>query len=293
MRNPRNTLTVVLTLASALACAPPAAERLLDPDPSATGALGERGAYGALVQRRSLAPAEGGSVDADVVVPVDGPSAGPFPVVVLLHGGAVPPERYRWLGAHLASRGAVVAAPTHPFDVPFFAVDHAARALAGVRTAGAAEGDALFGLVGEAALVCGHSLGGVVAAKAWRDEPAFGALALLASYPDPADTFGGRAGRVVSLAGGADGKTTLAEAVEGAAAFDDAQVVVVDGMTHYQWTDGATEGELASDAPPTEPDDDVRRVALAFVDALVEEVANEVPWPFDDPASWPEGASTP
>ena len=284
---------LVLTGATLLACAPPAPERLLEPDASATAALGERGPYGALLQRRSLVPAAGGAVDADVVIPVEGPSAGPFAVAVVLHGGAVPPERYRWLGAHLASRGVVVAAPTHPFDLPFFAIENAAHALAGLQAAGATEGDGLEGLVGDAAFVCGHSLGGVVAAKAWRDEPAFAALALFASYPDPADTFEGRAGRVLSLAGSADAKTTLAEASEGVAAFDAAQLVVIDAMTHYQWTDGATEGELAGDAPPTVPDAGVRRVALTFVDALADEVAHGVPWPFDDVASWPAGASAP
>ncbi|MCC7072086.1 MAG: hypothetical protein IT383_12230 [Deltaproteobacteria bacterium] len=289
----RSHLHLAFGAAALIACAPAAPARLLEPEPSAPGALGERGSYGAELQRRSLAPTNGGAVDADVIVPVDGPTAGPFPVVVLLHGGAVPPERYRWLGAHLASRGVVVAAPTHPFDLPFFAIDHASRALRGLQAAGSSEGDVLFGLVGDAAMVCGHSLGGVVAAKAWRDEPGFAALALFASYPDPADSFEGRAGRVLSLAGEADGKTTLVEAVEGAATFDAAQLVVIDAMTHYQWTDGATESEIAGDAPPTAPDDEVRRVAMSFVDALVEEVAGVAPWPFDEIASWPAGASAP
>lgn len=284
---------VVLALCALGACAPEAPQELLAPDPATPGALGERGPYGAEVVRRSLDPAEGSAVDAEVFVPVGGESPGPFPVVIFLQGGAVPVERYRWLGAHLASRGVVVASPTHPFDFAILATDSAVRALEGLRAASDDDSDALAGLIDDVAIVCGHSLGGVVAAKAWLASPSFSSLALFASYPDEGDDFTGRAGRVMSIAGGGDAKADLADVVDGAAAFESAQLAVVDGMTHYQWTDGATESEIDSDAPPTLPDEQVRVTALTFVDALVAEAAGGAPWPFQDPAQWPAGASVP
>ena len=289
---PKVTLLTVLALGPACAPAPPD-ELLFEPDEEASGALGERGPWGARVAHRSLEPAESGAVDADVFVPFDGPQDGPFPVVIFVQGGAVAPERYRWLGGHLATRGVVVAAPSYPFDLALLAVDHSARALGGLRAASDNLDDELAGLVGDAALVCGHSLGGVVAAKAWLAEPDFAALALFASFPDEADSFEGRDGAVLSVVGSADAKSAVAEVVAGAAAFEAPRVVVVDEMTHYQWTDSATEGEIDGDAVPTLPDEEVRRVALAFVDALVEEVAGSTPWPFDDEASWPAGSRAP
>jgi dienelactone hydrolase len=249
-------------------------------------------ALGVDVQRRTLTPdGGGGSVDADVFTPKD--AAGPLPAVVVVQGGLVPIERYRWLGAQLAQRGAIVAMPTHPFDLPIFAIDHATRALFGLRGASNDETDRLAGLVGTPAIVCGHSLGGVVAAKAWRSSVAFQSLALFASYPEESDDFAGRGGRVLSMVGGADQKATLDDVVKGAAAFDAAQVVVVDGMTHYQWTDDATDDEIASDSEPTLSDEAVRAPVETLLGALLDEVAGRAPWPFDDVTALPPGAHAP
>lgn len=50
-------------------------------------------------------------------VAVDGaPAHGPFPLVVISHGGGGTPLVYRLLAQHLARNGFVVAVPTHPFN---------------------------------------------------------------------------------------------------------------------------------------------------------------------------------
>ncbi|MFY0527209.1 alpha/beta hydrolase [Archangium gephyra] len=118
---------------------------------------------------------------------------GPLPALVLVHGGLVPPEDYLWLAESLAALGYVVALPSHPLELPLSAIDngHFAREL----LTSPPEGSLLEGLVHpERIAIAGHSLGGVVSAKLALDG-GFAALALLASYPDPADT-----GRLPSLA---------------------------------------------------------------------------------------------
>lgn len=303
----RNAVTTLLlrhpfALLSLLAasCAPPGSQEiLLPPDSTFDDVLGARGAYGVHVERRRLEPPEGGAVEADVFVPFTeaaDPAPGRFPPAIVIQGGAVPVERYRWLGAAVASRGVVVAAPTHPLDLAIFASDHGVRALAGLRAAGRTNGDALAGLVDDVpAVVMGHSLGGVVGAKVWRatsDEEILH-LALLASYPDSADSFEGRQGRVVSLLGTRDGRSKLDKVVAGAAAFEHADLFLIDEMTHYQWTDEAKESEIETDADPTVPDDQVRSAALPFVHALIDDAAGRQPWPLSDERSWPAGVRVP
>lgn len=282
-------------LISTIACSGPA-ERLLEPDPGWTGQPGERGPYG--VELTSLRLSDGLTlgVDTEVALPFrsDGP-AGPLPAVVAVQGGFVPVERYRWLAVHLASRGYVVLAPRHPLDLAFFGQDNGLAALRAARRASDdGSGELSHRITGAPASVVGHSLGGVVATKIWLRAPSdeVANLGLLAAIPDPADDAAARtAGRVLALAGSRDEKIGPAEIAAGAAAFDSAQVAVIAGMNHYQYTDRATPDELSQDGAPTTTDASARRAVLTLLDALVDDAAGRAPWPFADPADWPAGVA--
>ncbi len=94
-------------------CAP-APVSLLDADPSRGGEAGTLGPHGALLHTIRAPARVVESVRVDLVLPVDGggaPAVVDAPAVVLIHGGFVAPERYRWLAVHLASRGVPVAMP--------------------------------------------------------------------------------------------------------------------------------------------------------------------------------------
>ena len=69
-------------------------------------------------------------------------------------------------------------------------------------------------------------------------------------------------------------------------------------MNHYQWTDGATEDELAGDGTPTVTDEVARMNALFLIDALLEQtyqptapidVSADI---LDEPMLWPAGLLT-
>jgi pimeloyl-ACP methyl ester carboxylesterase len=290
---PRARVAVIVTLAL-VGCAPePAPEQLLPPDPDASAELGERGPYGAMVVRRELAHTDGARVTADVFVPTDADDAGPFPPIVFVQGGLVPIERYRWFGAHFASRGFVVASPQHPFDLAVLGADNGRIALGGLRAASDDDADELAALVAEVpALVAGHSLGGVIVTDFWLTSDADDVrhLALLASEPNPdSDTSVREDGPVVSVTGTADARLTPAEALAGAKRFTSAVVAAsVEGMNHYQLTDAPTEGELDSDGVATRDEADSRRLALFLVDALAEDL-REPAAVVELPDLWPDG----
>ena len=183
-------------------------------------------------------------VDVHVLFPSDSegrparPADGaPLPALVLVHGGLVPPEDYLWLAESLAARGYVVALPSHPLDLPLSAIDngHFARRASSLSP----EGSLLEGLCPPPRIaVAGHSLGGVVSTKLALDG-GFAALALLASYPDSADT--GRLPSLsvpsLSLAGELDCSAELPRVREGAALLPSPTVLaVLEGVTHYQFT---------------------------------------------------------
>ncbi len=181
-------------------------------------------------------------VKVEVYLP-DAPADGsPQPALVLLQGGAVPPEDYAWLAQRLSSRGVVVALPEHPLDLAIFAVGNgeAARRL----LVAPPEGSVLDGRVDpERIAVGGHSLGGVVATKLAVDG-GFAALALLASYPDSADESAVRAFRrpVLSLAAGRDCQAAAEDVRAGAGLFGGPTVLAfVEGAGHFQFTDDGEE----------------------------------------------------
>jgi hypothetical protein len=287
----KKTLALLSLLLLALACAPNAElAEVLAPERGAGASLGERGAYGVLRARRSFGAGLGSS-STEVSVPfLDDREVGPRPPVVFLQGGLVPAERYRWLTTHMASRGFVVLSPDHLLDLAFFSQDASLQALRGAREQAQDPDDPLFGRVGqEPGLILGHSLGGVVAAKAYANtEPSeLSHLALLASEPDPADSFGGRAGRVLSVTGGADGRIEPERVAKGARAFPAALVAEVEGMNHFAWTDEPTEGELSSDGEATRPLDEVRADALFLLDSMLEDLTGRAAPALGDPGRWP------
>jgi pimeloyl-ACP methyl ester carboxylesterase len=230
---------------------------VLDADPARDGGAGERGPE-AVERRWHVAPAR--VTEAlryeEHVAPTAPRDA---PTVVFAHGGLVGPDRYRWLGVHLASRGYRVVAPVHDADLAIldasnvrWVLDHlASRGLSGPRATG------------------GHSLGGVIAAWAYDDDPRLDALFLLASFPagdGPID----RTGPVLSLSGTTDGLSTVDEIEAGAARYPAAEVQLIDGMNHFAWTDDPTDAELGRDGPLERPLDEVRTDALTVLDGWLD-----------------------
>lgn len=254
-----------MVLALLFACAPPETADPLAYDDARTGENGADGPWG--VHRVSTFDADPPN---DLFTPVnaDGEAAdvgNAAATIVLIQGGSVVPERYWWLAEHFASRGATVVMPHHGFDLAFFDQTAGQRALAAAIEAGTVDEAAPVGFVG-------HSLGGVVAAYQWADDDSIAGLALLASYPaDDANVEGRTDGAVISIRGGEDAKVSAEQQADGAARFNVTHAVVtVEGMNHYDWTDDATEGELASDGKPTVPQAESRKDALWALDGWVD-----------------------
>lgn len=243
---------LVLCLALALSgCALPAptSGRPLrtGPTPVSEALFQVRARHTDLVSVRVLFPSDSEGRPAR---PADG---APLPALVLVHGGLVPPEDYLWLAESLAARGYVVALPSHPLDLPLSAIDngHFAREL----LTSPPEGSLLQGLVHPMRIaVAGHSLGGVVSTKLALDG-GFAALALLASYPDPADT--GRLPSLampsLSLAGELDCLSELPRVREDASRLPAPSVLaVLQGVTHFQFTARDTR-DVEEGCAPTVP----------------------------------------
>ncbi len=169
------------------------------------------------------------------------PRTGPFPAVVFIQGGLVPESRYRWWAEAMAREGYVVALPTHAFDLALFTTDTGSEAR---KLLVAPPASLLTGLVDANRIaVGGHSLGGVVAAKLVL-QGGFAALLIQASLPDAADKTPLSHLKVpsMSLAGSNDCSAALAKVTEGAQSLaSPTALVVLDGVTHYQFTDSDRE----------------------------------------------------
>lgn len=289
---------------------------VIDPpadDPATPGdstPFGERGSWGVGLIERSFRVRVDEVVDGDIYLPLaslDRTADGPFPVVVSVHGGLVAPEQYRWLNAHVASRGFVVIAPHSASDLAIFQTGNGKELLEVVRELSERGDGPLAGMLDEGpAVAMGHSLGGVVAAKLWLYAPEeFSHLALLASYPaDFEDYERKRAPQrdgdaVLSIIGSRDARTEdpVRLAREGFERIDEALDVtgtfaIVEGMNHYQWGDLSSADTLRRDKAPTIDDEVARRRSMTIVDAFLAGVRSERPDLLDEPADWPEGVVT-
>jgi pimeloyl-ACP methyl ester carboxylesterase len=177
-----------------------------------------------------------------VVFPSDAegqPLPGPHPALVYIQGGFVSERAYRWQAVALAQRGYVVALPSHPNDIAFFAVDNAGEVRRYLRAP--PTGSLLSGVVDASRIaVAGHSLGGVVAVKAALSYP-FAAVAVQASFPDPADygalnSLQGRASLLLS--GERDCQALPAQVGDGFQRLPSpAAWVRLAGASHFQFTE--------------------------------------------------------
>lgn len=284
----------------------PALEPLLAYDAAAGMAYGQRGPWGVGLYERTFRVRVKDTVEALVTVPLtangDFSSMG-YPLVVFVHGGLVPPERYLWLMQHISSRGFIVMAPKHLGDLAFFAQGNALDLTEAMHQASHREGDLFYRrLPNRPGLILGHSLGGVVASSAWLDAPSrFSHLALLASEPNPGDDLGARQAqegplkaRVLSVTGSRDKLQPPADAMKGARAFEDAgfEVTLATALelNHYQWTQDYTVDEIAKDSSPILSDEVAQLRAMWLVDAMLDELAlGQRLSTFDDPQTWGAG----
>ncbi len=219
-------LALALSTLALVACGPAAPAR---------GTLLEDGVAEAWFEARANAT---DLVQVQVVFPSD---AEGFPRVragrglVFIQGGLVAEERYVWLARALAARGVVVALPRHLADLAFFSIENG-RAAGGLLRDGPG---LLAGAVGaDRIAVAGHSLGAVVAGKLMLGR-GFSSVSYLAGYPDAADVSGLNAqrGPALALAGTADCTAKLPVVLESLSGLEPLQLVQLEGVTHYQFTD--------------------------------------------------------
>lgn len=271
---------------------------------------GEDGWYGSARITRDVLIRTEERVEVDIFVPFNAtgsePAPGPHPSIILVHGGLVPKERYHWMARHFATRGFITFTSEHLLNLALFEAGNDLDAYDRVTTLAMDASDPLHGLISsQPPAIMGHSLGGVVASKTWTEQPArVGPLVMLASIPAGGHDFANRpaGSRVLSVAGGVDGSLAPAGAAEGVEQMREGEennrvdFVMVEGMNHYQWTDDATEDELAGDNTPTVTDEVARKNALFLIDALLEQTYNPSLDPeadiLDEPMLWPPGLLT-
>lgn len=197
-------------------------------------------------------------LDVEVVFPAneDGSARSPafgsfWPSLVLLQGGQVPVSEYRWLAQAMAEAGYVVALPHHALDLPILEVDNAS--VARDLLAFPPQDSLLEGLIDRDRIgLMGHSLGGVVAVKSALSG-GYGAVALLASFPDGADEprFVRTTYPTLLLAGGADCQvppSRVLDEARGGVPTSNA-VVTLEGVSHLQFT-GEGGGRACGEALP-------------------------------------------
>jgi dienelactone hydrolase len=186
------------------------------------------------------------------------------PALVFIQGGFVAPEQYAWQARHLAAQGYVVAMPAHLLDLAFFAVDNGRAA---AELLASPPPSLLTGLVDPARIaVAGHSLGGVVAVKLAL-EGRFHALVLEASFPDAADDaqLPSLSLPSLSLAGTSDCSASLSQVKDGWAKLPaPTALVVLSGLTHYQFTADQTPDERRGCLPTGTLEEAHGRVATAL-----------------------------
>lgn len=173
-----------------------------------------------------------------------------LPAVLYVNGGGVGPARYEWQAMELAKRGIVTVLPRHPLDLGFFAIDHGLWTREAVLSA--EPGSYLDGLVDASRFAAaGHSLGGVVAMKLALSGK-FQAAVVQASFADPADDAKTKALTLPTmfLAAKGDCQAKEAQVREGWAKLSSpTALVVLEGMTHFQFTNSQAE-DLTRKCPP-------------------------------------------
>lgn len=249
-------------------------EIITAPDPMRAGVTGFDGPRGAALINFAAQARVTESLAVEVVFPAhdDGTLAAesaPYPAVVFLQGAAINRRRYHWLAAHMATRGYVVILPDHPFNLPMLDTDHAILALRAVRDA-AIEPGTLHDAINPAApaVVMGHSLGGIIAARQWVQHNEFRGVVLLAAFPADADDVASRAGAPSLLvAGTADVPTPLTRVQQSLLTFRPPRLYAqVESLNHYAWTDDPASDELTSDGPRPRDLAGTRRQALTVID---------------------------
>lgn len=204
------------------------------------------------------------AVKVQVVYPADAdghPAGANHPAVVFVQGGAVSVSRYLWLAQALAERGYVVALPDYPLALALFDAGrgNAARELLVSPPAGSV----LSSMVAPTRIaIAGHSLGGVAAAKLVPGD-LFAALMLQASFVDPADgdTVRFFRGPKLDLGAELDCSAKLADVRSGFPALGSpAALVVLQGATHYQFTDSQGEDDARGCAPAVSLEDTHQRI---------------------------------
>lgn len=248
------------------------------PDAARDGLLGQDGPFGAASRAEAVLARATDIVPFTVFFPADDagwpdPSALPAPAVVFVQGGSVDAARYHWLLAHLATRGYVGVLADHPRDLAFFQPDDSVYALERLEALAAQDG-AWQGLIAPEgpAAVAGHSLGAVVAAGLWADDPRFDGLAMLAGYPAGSVDVAARAGSpALAIAGQTDEKATVETVETENARFEDPfWLAVVQGLNHYAWTDEASDRDLSGDGPLDGTLDELRAHALGVLDPFLD-----------------------
>lgn len=189
-----------------------------------------------------------------------------LPGLVYVQGGAVNPSRYSWQAVELAKRGYVVALPRHPLDLAFFAADFGQTARGALLAPGVLEG-----VVDPARIaVAGHSLGGVVTMKLALGG-GFQAAVVQASYSDPADDAKLPALTIPTmyLAGQGDCMAKEQQVRDGwAKVSSPSALVVLEGVTHFQFSDSDAEDLKRSCIPGTSLDDAHARIIAAMTGFL-------------------------
>lgn len=270
------TLALILAMGGCAGFPQEADYVLFEPDPN-RGGLGRSGPAGVACAERTIPARVWDAIDVTVCWPAkaDGTLAedGPFNAAVFLHGGLVEPLRYRWLIAHMASRGYVVIAPAHKGLLALTEEANASAALDWLEEAAEAEGLLKGSLdLGNGAAVIGHSLGAVVAAMRWVADERFGGLVMLAGFPAEGTDLESRRGTPsLSIGGQRDLMSTPQEVKEGFSKLPEPRWLgMVTGMHHFAWSDGNTASNLDGDGVPTRPLEDLRSDALLLLDAFLD-----------------------
>lgn len=226
--------------------------------------------------------------------------AGPLPVALFIQGGAVSPDQYSWLSTHLASQGYLVAAPDHFANLAIFSIGNGPDLIDALDRAHLRSGDLLKGRVSpDPALVLGHSLGGVIAIKAWLDQPTrFNQLILLQSQPDPADTdrLASRSfdpGQVFAIGASRDERITPETIHADLNLFrDDVPLAIIDGLNHFQLVEGATPTQSALDGAASIDTATGRDRLLSLLDLVLTFHQDPASIDLFDSALWPDGVLT-